>query len=228
VQQTNCRKIGLYGGTFDPVHSGHLSIAQQILVEYGLDELIFIPASRPPHKSQPFASFDHRVAMLEKALPLNSKFSISLVEAERTAPSYTIHTLHQLRSRLASDELFLIIGADSFCELHLWYRYKDLLSIVDLVVAARPSFSLSRFFEAIANLPGHYEYDEKQRVWREYGGRRIYYFAGSEELASSTEIRQKLSSGQLVRDLLPSSVFEYIRQHGLYIDPPLVNFRPDR
>ena len=224
THRNNRRKIGLYGGTFDPVHNGHVNVAEQILRQYDLDEIIFIPAARPPHKQQTTASFPHRVAMLERALEGKAGFSISLIEAERTAPSYTIDTLLELGARMAPYEPHLIIGADSFCELHLWYRYDELLSHADFIVAARPSFSFSRLIKAVTRLPGSYEYHEKKRVWEEQHGRKIYYFSGSEVSASSTEIRERLFTGRSVSGLLPPLVFEYIKQSGLYS----ASFDPDQ
>lgn len=224
THRNNSPKIGLYGGTFDPVHNGHVSVAEQILRQYDLDEIIFIPAARPPHKRQTTASFPHRVAMLERALEGKPGFSISLIEAERTAPSYTIDTLLELGARMAPYEPHLIIGADSFCELHLWYRYDELLAGADFIVAARPSFSFPRLARAVTRLPGSYEYLENERVWVELHGRKIYYFSGSEESASSTEIREKLLAGRSVSGLLPPLVLEYIKQFGLYS----TSFKPEQ
>ena len=212
----NKQKIGLYGGTFDPVHRGHLAIAEQVLARYRLDTLLIIPAARPPHKEQPQASYAQRVAMLEVALTGMDRVSLSLIESERDVPSYTYDTCLELRQRLGPQDFYLIIGADSFCELHLWYRYRELLELLDLLVAARPAFPFRQLAEEVRRLPGPYSYDEHCRLWLGPGGRRIHYFPETREPVSSSEVRAKLRAGQPVDHLLPPAVTRYIQQQHLY------------
>jgi len=210
------RKIGVFGGTFDPVHHGHLAAARGVLAGFRLDRLLFIPAAYPPHKRQPAASFSHRLAMLELALAGRSRMSISLLEAERQAPSYTVDTLHELRTRLGPQAFYLIIGADSFRELHLWYRYADLLRLADLVVVARPGVPAVDLDDAVNLLPGHFTFDERRQAWCRDDGSRIFYFADSHSGVSSSEIRKRLARGEPVETLLPPAVLHYIKLHGLY------------
>jgi len=206
----------VFGGTFDPVHQGHLSAARGVLAAFRLDQLLFIPAAYPPHKRQPAASFSHRLAMLELALADSPQMSISLLEAERQAPSYTVDTLHELRTRLGPQDFYLIIGADSFRELHLWYRYADLLRLADLVVVARPGVPAVDQADAVALLPGHFTFDERRQAWCRDDGARIFYFADSHSGVSSSEIRKRLARGEPVETLLPPAVLRYIKLHGLY------------
>ncbi|MCI5130129.1 MAG: nicotinate-nicotinamide nucleotide adenylyltransferase, partial [Candidatus Electrothrix sp. EH2] len=116
------QRIGLFGGTFDPVHKGHLSIARQAAEEAGLDEVLFLPAADPPHKKAPGAAYQHRVAMLESVLGASpaaeDRFAVSLLEAELPFPSYTVETLSELQRRLPHSRCSFIIGADSLLELH--------------------------------------------------------------------------------------------------------------
>ena len=104
--------VGILGGTFDPVHKGHLEVARTVLNRYQLDQIIFIPAFSPPHKDRNLAPFSHRVAMLEEALEGNDNMSVSILEAERDTPSYTVETLQELHLRMESCVFFLIMGAD--------------------------------------------------------------------------------------------------------------------
>lgn len=211
------RKIGIFGGTFDPVHKGHLAVAGGVLNRYRLDEIFFIPAPYPPHKQKPLTDFSHRVAMLESVLAGEPKISISLVEAERSSPSYTFDTLLELRERLGDHSFYLIIGADSFNEIHLWYRYGDLLSLTDLVVAARPGISQESIGRQVKSLPGDFQYDPQEEMWVRDEGFHLYYFSDTQVPLSSSEIRTRLVQGEDVSEVLPSEVVDYIDEHGLYV-----------
>ena len=167
------RKIGMFGGTFDPVHKGHLAVAKGVLDRYGLDEVLFIPAPRPPHKGNPQTDFYHRVAMLEAVLVNEPKMSISMIEAERLTPSYTFDTLVELRKRVGDHRYHLIVGADSFIEIHLWYRYQELCTLTDMIIAARPGIELVRVAEQVSRLPGRFVYDAEEQVWTRDDGFRI-------------------------------------------------------
>ncbi len=209
-------KIGVFGGAFDPVHQGHLSAALGVLVGFRLDQLLFIPTAYPPHKCQPAAAYSHRLAMLELALAGRPRMSISLLEAERQALSYTVDTLYELRRRLGPQDFYLIIGADSFREFHLWYGYADLLRLADLVVVARPGVPAVGQADVVALLPGHFTFDEQRQAWCRDDGSRIFYFADSHSGVSSSEIRKRLACGEPVATWLPPAVLHYIRLHGLY------------
>jgi len=210
------QNIGLFGGTFDPVHQGHLSVALSVIDRYLLDNVIFIPAAFPPHKQPPAASYVHRVAMLELALAGQPRLSISLLEAERQSPSYTLDTLKELGKRLGQRNFYLIIGADSFSQLHLWYGYTDVLGLTDLIVAARPGFSLNDCRSQVSALPGHYTFDGPHQAWRREDGRRIFYFADTQVRVSSSDIRNQIDRGKSVGKLVPANVLRYIYQHQLY------------
>lgn len=209
------RKIGLFGGTFDPVHKGHLAVARHVLAQYCLDEIIFIPAPYPPHKSRPLTGFDHRVAMLEAALAGEPATSISLLEAERNSPSYTIDTLLELRQRIGDNKFYLIIGADSFVEVHLWYRFQDLFELTDLIVAARPGIERDAIGEQVGRL-GRFQYDPEQDVWSRDDGFCIFYHSAVHVDLSSSEIRSRLIQGVQAGELLHPDVAAYVNNHQLY------------
>jgi len=206
------------GGTFDPVHKGHLIVAKVIIDRYQLDEILFIPAFSPPHKDRKLTAFSHRVAMLEAALENDPRMSISMIEAERSAPSYTVDTLTELHRRLESSIFHLIIGADMFAEIQLWYKYSDLFGLADIIVAARPGISHEVIAHQVAKLPGHFDFDEKQQMWCREDGFKVFYYADVAESISSSEIRNLLAQGSSVADYLVPSVFQYIQNNNIYPD----------
>ena len=213
------KRIGLFGGTFDPVHAGHLAIASLAAQELALEQVLFIPAADPPHKQKPGASYGHRVALLEAALAQGAdeqgRFAISLLEAELSAPSYTVDTLLELKKRLTG-QFYFIIGADSLLELHYWYGYQKLLFLTNFIVISRPGIPIPAMHQAITNLPGPFLADSRQKHWFRADGAQIILLNNTlHEDISSTLIRQQLRAGEYTASL-NSSVREYIDQYGLY------------
>ena len=209
-------RVGILGGTFDPVHLGHLAVARTVRERYGLDFVLFIPAPSPPHKGRELTPFAHRMAMLEAALADDPGLRASPLEAERPPPSYTIETLEELHRRLPGRRFFLVIGADMFVEIELWYRYAEIFLLADLIVAARPGFSVAAVTAKVEALPGRFRYDAGRRMWRREDGFGIYYVPDLAVPISSSEIRKRLARGAAVDRLLPPEVLAYIRRHGLY------------
>jgi nicotinate-nucleotide adenylyltransferase len=221
-------RIGLFGGTFDPVHKGHLSIARQAAQEARLDQVLFIPAADPPHKKTPGASYRHRVAMLETAFnraPVDrasvdqDRFAISLLEAELPFPSYTVDTLSELKRRLLYPRCYFIIGADSLLDLHRWYQYQKLLILTNFIVLSRPGISLAAMQSAVERLPGSFLPDTssgQQKRWLRSDGAEILLLVNRlKEDISSSVIRAGLRQGKVPHDVNPQ-VREYIAQEGLY------------
>ncbi len=209
--------IGLLGGTFDPVHNGHLVVAEQAAAVLQLDRILFIPAADPPHKKSPGASYGHRVAMLEIALAETEqeKFQVSLLEVERATPSYTIDTLLELQKRLGKQDFYFIIGADSLLELHLWYRFRELIELTNFIVAARPGISMQAVERAIAGLPGPFTSAGPAGCWQRADGAHIHYLADVSVDISSSTVRSQLGSG-LRPDTVSTRVLDYITEFGLY------------
>ena len=231
----NKERIGLFGGTFDPVHAGHLAIAERAAQQLRLDRVIFIPAADPPHKKKPTASYGHRVAMLEAALAENEngdresarvgqgRFDISLLESELPVPSYTVDTLLELRRRLAWHSTFyFIIGADSLLDLHLWYCYQDLIRLTGFIVVSRPGISVAAMRRAVEQLPGPFLPDASGQLWR--CANEAKRSEGSEIVLVSNTLSHNISSSAVRRQLrneeqpnvLPVRVLRYIMQQGLY------------
>ncbi len=210
------------------MHEGHVRIAEAVLACTRLDLFLFVPAYLPPHKCVPVAPFDHRVAMLELVLdekkctgwpePGQAEVAVSRIEAELKTPSYTIDTLKGLEGRLGPAVFHLVIGADSLVELHLWYRYREILHRCHLLVAARVGISFAAVQHAIGRLPGGYVRQGFSTTWcSTVSGRKmtITYIESVQVPVSSTGIRRELAAGQRPAMVAPV-VLEYIEKHGLY------------
>ncbi len=227
MQQEVCvqtKRIGLFGGTFDPVHAGHLAIARQAALEVQLDQVFFIPAADPPHKKKPVAAYRHRVAMLEAALTdipaaEADRFAVSLLEAELSAPSYTVDTLAELQRRLTASSVcsfYFIIGADSLLELYLWYQYQKLLRLTNFIVISRPGILFADMRQAIAALPGPFLPDSSGRQWSCTDGTELMLLHNRlTKDVSSSQIRRQLQQGRQPEGV-PGKVQEYIAAQGVY------------
>ncbi|XOF35327.1 MAG: nicotinate (nicotinamide) nucleotide adenylyltransferase [Candidatus Electrothrix sp. YB6] len=218
------RRIGLFGGTFDPVHAGHLTISCQAALEVQLDQVIFFPAVDPPHKKKPAAAYRHRVAMLEAALAglpaaEADRFAVSLLEAELSVPSYTVDTLVELQRRVTTPSgcsFYFLIGADSLLELHLWYQYQKLLRLTNFIVISRPGIPFADMRQAIAALPGPFLPDSSGRLWTGTDGTELMLLHNRlTEDISSSGIRRQLQQGRQPEGM-PERVREYIAAQGLY------------
>jgi nicotinate-nucleotide adenylyltransferase len=186
-------RLGIFGGTFDPIHSAHLVVAREALAAFALDRVLFVPAGRPPHKSDStLASFDDRFRMVELACAGETRFEVSRIERGESR-SYSIDTIERLRATLApGDRLFFLIGADAFAEIATWRRWRDVVEKVEFIVATRP---------------GHgYETPP---------GATVHRLETVALPVSSSEIRQRLAAGEAT-DQLPEPVLDYIRSRGLY------------
>jgi nicotinate-nucleotide adenylyltransferase len=211
------QRIGLFGGTFDPVHNGHLAAGRAALSQLHLDQLIYIPAPSPPHKQDvSITSFYHRLAMLERAIGDKKGFSVSPIEAERHGPSYTIDTLSIIRRRFESDVIFFyVIGLDAFAEICTWKHYQQLLREVSFVVIDRPSHD-NVTCERIVLTELHGYTCTGEGTWTHKNGSVIYRLAMEPVDVSSTVVRMLLQEGKSVDGLVPERVIEYLQENRLY------------
>lgn len=202
---TEKKRLGIMGGTFDPIHIGHLVTAEAVRNEFQLEKVIFIPAGNPPHKQESHVTDAwHRYVMTVMATYSNPFFTVSPMELERSGPSYTIDTARDLLREYGNQtELYFIIGADTVGELHTWHDIHDLLKICQFVAATRPG-SLCSIDEVI-----HY--------FGASGRRHIHRLATPELEISSTDIREKVRSGRAIKYIVPESVEMYIQKEGLYL-----------
>ena len=208
------RRIGVLGGTFDPVHIGHLRGALEVAQMFDLDEVRLIPNYRPPHRDSPHSSAADRLAMVRLAVQDLPPLVVDARELERDKPSYTIDTLESLRAELApDDQLFLIIGWDAFCGLPTWHRWEELLDHCHILVLQRPDAD-SEAPETLRDLLAARSVTDPQAIAGRGG--QIAFVWQAPLGVSATRIRQFLASGRSVRFLVPDAVLAYINAHGLY------------
>lgn len=220
---TKLKKIGLLGGTFDPVHKGHLAVADHILHVLALDAIWFIPAATPPHKpehgdGEQITDFQHRVTMLEKALTSFDKFHINLIESERTSPSYSIDTIIELLKRTESNtEFYFILGVDAFAEIDTWKRYRELTDFVDLVIISRGVDDIGLVKEIIRDKLPDYQVGSLTNTWYSEDHKGVLKLVPMKPvLISSTIIREKVREHLNFSDLVPVEVEDYIRTKKIY------------
>ena len=218
-------KIAFFGGTFDPVHHGHLVIARAAAEKFGLGQIYFAPADSPPHKQKrKLTDFQHRFAMLALATAEDKRFVPSLLDAPTGRPNYSVETIRRLKRALAkSDKLYFLIGMDAFKDIGTWKRPEELLGECDFIVVARPGYSLADVGRA---LPRALRPPEatlrtlgKQRAAAiELAGATIHLLNEVREYVSSTQVRAAAhkSVKQLSR-LVPLPVAQYIRKEHLYV-----------
>jgi len=211
-------RLGILGGTFDPVHNGHIAVARTVLRDPGLDSILFVPAFLPPHKpSREISSFAHRVAMLELAVQAEANFSVSRLESERCGPSYSIDTLRALASVLGPEvRLFFIIGMDAFADISTWKSHSLLLDHASLVVVGRPELCRHSCGQSVAfSFPGAV-FDPEKGCWQGPAAGAIYSVAMEPVPVSSSQVREAVRSGRSIAGLVPEAVAGYISRHGLY------------
>jgi len=197
-------KIGIMGGTFDPIHTGHLVTAEAVCIEYGLEKVLFIPASNPPHKQQSHVTdVMHRYIMTVMATYSNERFYVSPMEIERAGLSYTIDTVLALIEQYGENtEFYFITGADAIQELPTWREIDHLLDLCYFITATRPGVTCD--LKSIQNLFGT------------KGRQRIQCLSTPDIEISSTDIRERVRQGRSIKYIVPESVEKYILKEGLY------------
>lgn len=194
-------RIGLMGGTFDPVHYGHLVIAEVAREEFALDQVLWLPAGDPPHKKDyRVSNQEHRYAMVMLATASHPCFEVSRWELERSGPSYSIDTILHFQSEQPEAQLFFITGADAILEILTWHRHQEVIRSCEFIAVTRPGYELSQL---------------SQRLPAEYAERIAPLTAPGVDI-SSTDIRKRVGAGKSIRYLVPETVEAYIRKHGMY------------
>lgn len=213
--------IGIYGGTFDPIHYGHLRIAEELVENLHLDELRFIPAGQPRLRNQPIASQHQRCVMLNKAIRDNSKFELDTREIRSRGESYSVETLKKLNQEYAERQVAFcfIVGADAFIKLPSWYHWRELFSLCHLIVVNRPGFSM---INKQSDLPQELTIEcqdrwvEQADLLKKSASGFIYCAATTPLAISATTIRNAILTGKSLRYLLPDSVIQYIYRYHVY------------
>ena len=212
--------LGLFGGTFDPVHFGHLRLAEEAIGNLGLGGVRWIPAGQPPHRGAPQVTGQQRLEMVLRSTAGNARFSVDASEVEAAAPSYTVHTLERLRDEIGLDRpLVLLVGADAFAGLPTWHRWRDLFGLAHIAVAQRPGFPV-----AAGSLPPELAAEFTVRLSDAAGlqlapAGGIVTFTMTQLAISATRLRELLATGKSVRYLLPDGVLDYINLYQLYKSP---------
>lgn len=210
--------LGILGGTFDPIHTAHLRLADEASRQLRLGGVLWIPAGQPRHRASPLAAPEHRLAMVRLATADHPEYRIDDTETRADAPSYTVPTLERLRRELGEDRpLVLLMGADAFLCLASWHRWRELFRLAHIGVASRPTFALAA--EAMpADLADEFRRRQRSQftALATAPAGAVFTFPLSAGTVSSTEVRTKLQQGDAVDELLPALVLDYIRRHKLY------------
>ena len=197
-------RVGVFGGTFDPIHLGHLAVARSIQSSLGLDNVIFVPAGQPWLKADtPVSRVKDRVQMLRLALARRRAFELSTIEADRPGPSYTVDTIETLQRQLGSDaDLFFLLGSDALMDIARWKEPQRLIQLCQLVAFARPGFGLPTMEALEAAVPGI--------------SLRVVFAEVPQVNIRATDIRCRIAEGRSIQRLVPRAVERYILEHGLY------------
>ncbi len=197
------KKIGVFGGTFNPIHIGHLVIAEAAREEYALEKIIFVPAFHPPHKSFDIAPGVARMEMVSRAIADNPYFDISDVEMLRPGPSYTVETMRYFRKVFSRDtEFYFIVGMDTLLELPTWKYVDELICLCHFLAALRPQYQ-SDITEVMA-------------YFGDIGKEKIHYLHTPQLEISATDLRHRFRTGRSVRYLMPKNVADWIEENKIY------------
>ena len=210
--------IGVFGGTFDPIHYGHLRLAEDMADALSLDRVLLIPAGQPPHRGAPRTAAGHRLEMVRRAIAGNPRLVADAREVQRPQPSYTVDTLISLRTELgAAQPLWLLLGADAFLDLPSWHEWRRLFELANIAVAARPGARLMQSDAIMEPL-------KSEVAQRQVTDASLARPAGAVLLRatppldiSATAIRDTLARHGSARYLLPDAVLDYIHEHQLYV-----------
>ena len=214
-------RCGLFGGTFDPIHTGHLRCAQEILEDLNLDRIIFIPASQPPHKTVPdITPFHHREEMIRLAVEGNPSFSISGIEDRRDGKSYSVETIrHFLDDQTSNPELYFIMGQDAFHNIQTWKDWERLLLLCNFVVMTRPGYKVKDLHGILPkDFSEQFQYESVSGRFKGSTGFHIYFREVTLLAISSTDIRRRTKKGQSIRYMVPDTVDRYISEYIIYKD----------
>lgn len=212
-------KLGILGGTFNPIHSGHLRVAEEIGEELELTKVYIVPSGMPPHKEPyPLADFPHRLEMALLASKISPLLEVWDIEGKRPGFSYSIETLQLFHSYFGSSlELFFIIGMDAFIEIKTWKEYQNLFNFASFVVINRPGYNKNKFSQFLDSLNVGFTWDEKRKCFCHPSGNILLKKDTTLMDISATRIREMVAKKKSIHFLVPEVVREYIEKVGLYL-----------
>ncbi len=209
------------GGTFNPIHNGHLRVAEEVRQTFALQKIYLVPSARPPHKGETgVATAEHRLAMVKRARRGNPFFGSSSYECRKGGTSYSVETLEYFKKRFVGAELFFVIGWDAWCEIGTWYDFVKLFYLANFIVISRQGVkpwaddSVEPLFPFA--LKDEFCY-EKKFSYRHISGNRLHFMTVTRLDISSSQIRNEIKTGRSLRYLVPDGVANYIHKNGLYV-----------
>ncbi|MEY2342784.1 nicotinate-nucleotide adenylyltransferase [Acidithiobacillus sp. IBUN Pt1247-S3] len=210
------QKTSLFlGGTFDPIHYGHLRALEEVREALGMEQATLIPAGDPPHRGSPWAPAEHRLAMARAAASQAPGIEVLAFEVEQSGPSYTIETVHELRRQNPEGFLAMVIGMDAFLRFDTWRDWENILELTHLVVIGRPGWPMAELPEGLRQALYQRRVDELAQLHRTPAGKIAFHTVTALEISAS-HIRSLLAAGRSARFLLPNAVLDYITEHRLY------------
>ena len=213
------RRVAIFGGTFNPVHYGHLRCAEEARENFKLDRIWFMPSNLPPHKDRKGTiSAMHRIKMIKLAIMGNPYFRVSDLEAKRGGLSYSVSTISRFREADGIESLYFILGADAFAEIDTWKSWKKIFSLTNFIVASRPPYSAGETGLVPVDIKGEFCYLPDRNLHMHKSGNTIQFFRMTPMDISSTGIRGLAREGRSIRYLAPAAVDEYIMKTGCYRD----------
>lgn len=223
-------KLGIFGGTFNPIHYGHLIVAEEVKERLGLDRIIFVPSGNPPLKDKELADAKHRYKMVKLAVSRNRAFTVSDIEYKKKGKSYSVDTLEKLRRSYRGARLYFIAGIDAFIDIPNWRQPERLVGLVDFIVVSRPSFSFtdlasSPYLKINKNMLKKLD-DAKLKTYKTKlkSGRDVIMMRVAPVEVSATGIRKLVKRGESIKYLLPEEVKSYIITHKIYKVKSFKNF----
>lgn len=221
------KKFGIFGGTFNPIHRGHLIVAKEVRQGFDLDQICFVPAAIPPHKqTKKVAEASHRLEMIRLAIDSYDDFSVSDVELKRSGPSYTIDTLDHFKAIYTEEtQIFFIIGMDAFLDIETWKSFQELFSAAPFIVMSRPGFLNGEAENKIsvvkkllvAKISSRYHFDSSQNAFFHPEKKPVFLFDVTPVDISATMVRERIGQGKSITSFVPETVKEFIESKGLYL-----------
>ena len=211
-------KIGIFGGTLNPIHFGHLRTAEEVREAFSLDKVLFVPSAFPPHKrKEDMETPQQRIEMTRIAIAGNPYFDFSDMEVKRGGVSYSVDTVDEAKKNLPEAEIYFILGVDAFFEIDSWKEYRRFLSLCNFIIVTRPGYEKKSLGESLPlEVRSDFCYDAAKGCYCHTSGHSLNFLEVTLLDISSTDIRKRLKSGRSVKYLIPHAVEEYIKKHGLY------------